>query len=117
VNRDVGVQAFCVQWDESVAISGLIGEIFLQSLERTNIKALLDTKHMIFYTKNTDDILIIYNKAQINLDINKHYIRFPCLIFVISILLFLFVSVSEVTYISLHMLLLSTYFKTYLSTV
>ena len=117
MNGDVGVQAFYVQWDESVAISGLIGEIFLQSLERTHIKTLLDTKHKIFNTKNTDDILIIYNKAQINLDIITHYIRFPGLIFVISILLFLFVSVSEVTYISLHLLLLSTYFKSYLSTV
>jgi len=101
VNRDVGVQAFYVLCDESVAISELIGEIFLQSQERTHIKTLLDAKHMIFYTKNTDVILIIYNKAQINLDIITHYIRFPGLIFVISIFYF-YSSLSVKLLISLY---------------
>ena len=42
----------------------------------------------------------------------------PCLIFVISILLFLFVSASAVLspLSRCHLLLLSTYFKSYLST-
>jgi len=54
-------------------ISGLITEIFLQSLERTHIKPLLDTIHTIFYTTHIDDILIIYDTAQINLDTITHY--------------------------------------------
>jgi len=55
------------------SISGLITEILLQSLERTHIKLLLDTKLIIFYTRYTDDILIIYNTAQIKLDTITHY--------------------------------------------
>jgi len=54
-------------------ISGLIAEIFLQSLERTHIKPLLDTKRIIFYTRYIDDILIIYDTAQTNLDTITHY--------------------------------------------
>ena len=49
-------------------VSGLIAEILLQSLEHTHIKPLLDTKHIILYTRYIDDILIIYDAAQINLD-------------------------------------------------
>jgi hypothetical protein len=49
-------------------ISGLVAEIYLQSLEHTHIKPLLDTKHIIFYTRYIDDILIIYNTTQISLD-------------------------------------------------
>ena len=48
-------------------ISGLVAEILLQALERTHIKPLLDTKH-ILYTRYIDDILIIYDAAQTNLD-------------------------------------------------
>jgi len=51
-------------------ISGLIAEIFLQSLERTHIKFPLDTK---LYTSYIDDILIIYDTAHINLDTITHY--------------------------------------------
>ena len=54
-------------------ISGLIAEILLQSLERTHIKPLLDTKRIILYTRYTDDILIIYDTAQINLDTITRY--------------------------------------------
>ena len=49
-------------------ISGLVAEILLQALERTHIKPLLDTKHIILYTRYIDDILIIYDTAQTNLD-------------------------------------------------
>jgi len=54
-------------------ISGIIAEIFLQSLERTHFKPLLDNKHIIFYTRYIDDILIIYDTAQMNLDTITHY--------------------------------------------
>jgi len=54
-------------------ISGLIAEIFLQSLEHTHIKTLLDTKSIIFYTTYIDNILIIYDTTQINLDTITHY--------------------------------------------
>ena len=48
-------------------------ELTLQSLERTHIKPILDTKRIIFYTRYIDDILIIYNTAQISLDTITHY--------------------------------------------
>jgi len=54
-------------------ISGLLAEIFLQSLEHTHIKPLLDSKRIIFYTRYIDDILIIYNTAQTNIDTITHY--------------------------------------------
>jgi len=54
-------------------IFGIIAEIFLQSLERTYFKLLLDKKHIIFYTRYIDDILIIYDTAQMNLDTITHY--------------------------------------------
>ena len=53
-------------------ISGLVAEIYLQSLEHTHIKPLLDTKHIIFYTRYTDDILIIYDTTQISLGTVTH---------------------------------------------
>ena len=54
-------------------ISGLVAEILLQSLEHTHIKSLLDTKCIILYTRYIDDILIIYDAAQINLDTITRY--------------------------------------------
>jgi hypothetical protein len=54
-------------------ISGLIAEIYLQSLKRTHIKPLLDTKRIIFYIRYIDDILIIYDTTQISQDIITHY--------------------------------------------
>jgi hypothetical protein len=44
-------------------ISGTIAEIFLQKLERTHIKHLIDAKHLIFYTRYVDDILIVYDST------------------------------------------------------
>ena len=49
-------------------ISELVAQIYLQSLERTHIKPLLDTKRIIFYTRYIDYILIIYDTTQISLD-------------------------------------------------
>jgi len=42
-------------------ISGTVAELFLQHLEQIYIKPLIDTKHILFYTRYIDDILIIYD--------------------------------------------------------
>ena len=44
----------------------------LQTLQHTHIKPLLDTKHIIFYTRYTDDKLIIYNTTQNSLGTITH---------------------------------------------
>jgi len=54
-------------------ISGTTAQIFLQSLERTHFKPLLDKNHIIFYKRYIGDILIIYDTAQMNLDTITHY--------------------------------------------
>jgi hypothetical protein len=46
-------------------ISGTITEIFLQQLEKTNIKHIIDSKNLIFYTRYIDAILIVYNCTRI----------------------------------------------------
>jgi len=43
------------------SISNTIAEIFLQHIENTHLKQLLDTKNIIFYTRYVDDILLIYD--------------------------------------------------------
>jgi hypothetical protein len=45
-------------------ISSIIAEIFLKHFEDTNIKHLLDTKNLAFYTRYVDDILIIYDTTR-----------------------------------------------------
>jgi hypothetical protein len=47
-------------------ISGMIAEIFLQNIENTHIKHLLDTKNIIYYTRYVEDILIIHDTRYIN---------------------------------------------------
>ena len=54
-------------------ISELVAKIYLQSLERTHINPLLDTKLIIFYTRYIDNILIIYDTNQISLDTITHH--------------------------------------------
>ena len=49
-------------------ISGITAEIFLQHLEQSHVKLLLDSKHITFYSRNVDDILIIYDASRTNLD-------------------------------------------------
>jgi hypothetical protein len=44
-------------------VSGIIAKIFLQQLEKTHIKHLMDSKHLIFYTRYVDDILILYDST------------------------------------------------------
>jgi hypothetical protein len=42
-------------------ISNTVAEIFLQYLENTHLKHVLESKHIVFYTRYVDDILMIYN--------------------------------------------------------
>ena len=42
-------------------ISNTIAEIFLQHLENTLLKHILESKQIIFYTRYVDDVLMIYN--------------------------------------------------------
>jgi hypothetical protein len=42
-------------------ISNTIAERFLQYLKNTHLKHILESKHILFYTRYVDDILIIYN--------------------------------------------------------
>jgi hypothetical protein len=58
------------QPDKGVAmgspISGKIAEIFLQHLEDTYIRHLMESKDITFYTRYVDDILIIYDSSSTN---------------------------------------------------
>jgi len=55
------------QPDKGVAmgspISRTAAKIFLQKLEKTHIKHLIDSKHLIFYARYVDDIFIIYDST------------------------------------------------------
>jgi len=42
-------------------ISNTVAEIFLQDLEKTHLKQILDKQNITFYTRYVDDILLIYN--------------------------------------------------------
>jgi len=42
-------------------ISNTVAEIFLQYLENTHLKHVLESKHIVFYTRYVDDILMIFN--------------------------------------------------------
>jgi hypothetical protein len=44
-------------------ISGTMAEIFIQLLEDSHIKHLLDSKGITFYSKYVDDIFIIYDSS------------------------------------------------------
>jgi hypothetical protein len=48
------------------AISGVVAEIFLQNLENTHIKHLMETKSITYYTRYVDDTLIIYDTRYTN---------------------------------------------------
>jgi hypothetical protein len=56
-------------------ISNTIAEIFLQLIENTHLKQLLDTNSIIFYTRYVDDILMIYDIQCINSNIIHEYIN------------------------------------------
>jgi hypothetical protein len=44
---------------------GIIAEIFLQHIENTQLKQIIDTNNMIFYTRYVDELLIIYYTRKI----------------------------------------------------
>jgi len=43
------------------SISNTVAEIFLQDLENTHLKQILDTQNITFYARYVEDILLIYN--------------------------------------------------------
>ena len=49
-------------------ISGTIAEIFLQHLEHTHIRPLIQSKQILYYTCYIDDIFIIYDTDNTNQD-------------------------------------------------
>jgi hypothetical protein len=56
-------------------ISGIMAEVFLQHIEDTHIKHLLDTKNIIHYTRYVDDILVIYDTRYIENNTVQNYIK------------------------------------------
>ena len=56
-------------------ISNTIAEIFLQHIENTHLKQLLDTKNIVFYTRYVDDILLMYDTKCINPNTVHKYIK------------------------------------------
>ena len=57
------------------SISGIIAEIFLQHFEDKNIKHLLDTKILAFYTRYIGDILVIYDMTRVSSHTINTYIN------------------------------------------
>jgi len=54
-------------------ISGITAEIFLQRLEQSHVKCQLGSKHITFYARYVDDILIIYDASRTYLDAITQY--------------------------------------------
>ena len=57
-------------------ISNTVAEIFLQDLEDTHLKQILDAQNITFYARYVEDILLIYNTKHttpeiVHSDINK----------------------------------------------
>jgi len=71
-----GVMSCFLGWiyqpDKGVAtgspISGTLAEVFLQQLENSIIKHLIDAKILSFYTRYVDDIFLIYDSTRTNPD-------------------------------------------------
>jgi len=59
---------------EGICISSTMAEIFLQQLENSIIKHLIDAKILSFYTRYMDDILLIYDSTRTNPDNIQQYI-------------------------------------------
>ena len=53
---------------EGICISSTMAEIFLQQLENSIIKHLIDAKILSFYTRYVDDILLIHDSTRTNPD-------------------------------------------------
>jgi hypothetical protein len=56
-------------------ILGTIAEIFLQHIENTHTKHLMDTKNIVYSTRYVDGILLIYDTKYTNADIIHEYIN------------------------------------------
>jgi len=56
-------------------ISNTVAEIFLQYLENTHLKHILESKQIIFYTRYVDDILMIYNTKHSSSETIHQYIN------------------------------------------
>ena len=54
-------------------ISGTVAEIFLQQLEKPHMKHLIDSKHLIYYARYVNDILIIYDSTLTSPTNIQHY--------------------------------------------
>ena len=54
-------------------ISGITAEIFLQHFEHSHVTSLLDFKHINFYARYVDDILIIHDASPTNPDAIAQY--------------------------------------------
>jgi hypothetical protein len=57
-----------------IAYSHIAEGIFLQQYKDANIKHLLDTKKLAYYTRYVDDILIVFDMTKINLHTVNMYI-------------------------------------------
>ena len=64
---------FQAQIYQLTPISGITAEIFLRNLEQSHLNLLLDSKHITFYARYVDDILIIYDASRNNLDAITQY--------------------------------------------
>ena len=56
-------------------ISNTVAEIFLQHLENAHLNHILESKHIIFYTRYVEDILMIYNKKYTTPQTIHHHIK------------------------------------------
>ena len=56
-------------------ISNIIAEIFLQNLENSHLKQILDKQNITFYTRYVDDILVIYNTKHTSPEIIHSYVN------------------------------------------
>ena len=56
-------------------ISNIIAEIFLQDLENTHLKQILDKQNITFYTRYVEDILLIYNTKHTTPEIIHSYVN------------------------------------------
>jgi len=54
-------------------LSGTVVEIILQRLENSHIKHLLDSKCIAFYSRNVNDILVIYDATRTNPETIVHH--------------------------------------------
>jgi len=54
-------------------ISGIVAEIFLQNLENTHVKHLIEAKILSYYTRYVDDILVIYDSTLTTPDSIQRY--------------------------------------------